>query len=343
MGGIPPYTNKVSNLTYFTMKLFPALLAGTLFLGAAPALADANNANGNGCRNRCGGTETVYNNSGDNRGNDYSGDRNNQYGNNYGGNYGGNYGSNNTTTNNGVGENVTVQGGQGGQGGTGYGYGYGQGGDATIEEGAVNNRNTNRNNNNLNNDQRQGQAQGQQQGQAQSSNNRNTNRAEGGDVRNSGNSRNNNRTSSRSNANNRNSVNVNTGGNSYTTYGDLPEAAVAPLGQSAGRGQIGDIAVPLPTISAGGFASGSNYNDIYGAGNNNRSDYGVSIGVNIPLGAGEFRDAARREIARRDELAQAQADRNLFRLVQEAQWLQQQGLLSQEAHPRHYAALYGNK
>jgi len=129
---------------------------------------------------------------------------------------------------------------------------------------------------------------------------------------------------------------VNTGGNTYTQYGDLPETAVAPLPGSGAPGQIGDIVVPLTTISAGGFASGSNYNDIYGAGNNNnRSDYGVSIGINIPLGAGQFREAAEREIERRNDRAQ-------FRLIQEAVFLRDNGLLSQEVHPRHYAALYGS-
>jgi len=34
-------------------------------------------------------------------------------------------------------------------------------------------------------------------------------------------------------------------------------------------------------------------------------------------------------------------DRAQFRLIQEAVFLRDNGLLSQEVHPRHYAALYG--
>lgn len=325
------------------MKLFSALLAASLL---AAATAPEALAKPTGCRAHCGGADISRNNGNtDNSGHN----RNNS------GIIGSGNRVNNGTVNRrvdrsntahggkglGVGIGHGGEGGQGGQGGQG-----GRGGSATIERGAVRNTNRNRNENSNSQGQLQGQSQGQGQGQSQSSRNRNQNNAEGGDVRNSGNSRNanSNRSNSRSAANNNGnnqSTTVNTGGNSYTEYGDLPETAVAPLGQSAGSGVIGDIAVPLPTISAGGFASGSSYDDIYGAGGSDRSDYGVSIGINIPLGAGEFRDAARREIARRDDLAQAQQDRNLFRLVQEAQWLRQQGLLSEQAHPRHWEALYG--
>jgi hypothetical protein len=324
------------------MKLFPLLLAGSLFL-VAPAQARNNN-NGNGCRNRCGETPASTDNSGNNRGNDYSGTRTNgnrnvivdgkgntvntgarrvDRSNTANGGQGGKGGSVRNSGNATI-ERGAVRGGRGGRGGEGGegGNARATGGNATIERGAV------RNNNNLTNRNRNNNSQDQQQGQSQSSENTNRNRS-------------NSRSAANNNGNSQ-STTVNTGGNSYTEYGDLPETAVAPLGQSAGSGVIGDIAVPLPTISAGGFASGSNYNDLYGGGNNSsRSDYGVSIGINIPLGAGEFRDAARREISRRDAVAQAQADRNLFRLVQEAHWLQQQGLLNQEAHPRHWAALYG--
>ena len=335
------------------MKLFSALLAASLAAAAlTPVAAHASCGNGggapsNGC-NASGKGSSVTDNSGNNRGNQYSGTRsignrnvtidgkgntvntgarNVDRSNNAEGGKGGKGGSVRNSGNLTL-ERGAVRGGRGGEGGQGGRGGRGgeggnaraTGGNATIERGAVRNRNNNE--------------QGQDQSQSQSSRNANRNA-----------NRNSNRSNSRSAANNNGnsqSTTVNTGGNSYTEYGDLPETAIAPLGQSAGSGVIGDIAVPLPTISAGGFASGSNYNDLYGGGNNsNRSDYGVSIGINIPLGAGEFRDAARREIARRDQVAQAEADRNLFRLVQEAQWLRQQGLLNQEAHPRHWAALYG--
>ena len=339
------------------MKLFSALLAASLAAAAlTPGASHASCGNGggppsNGC-NASGKGSSVTDNSGNNRGNDYSGTRsvgnrnvtidgknntvntgarNVDRSNNAQGGKGGKGGSVRNSGNLTL-ERGAVRGGRGGEGGQGGRGGRGgaggsanaQGGDgyATIEQGAIRNRNNN------------------EQGQDQSQSSRNSNRNSS-----ESNNRNRNRSNSRSAANNNGnsqSTTVNTGGNSYTEYGDLPETAIAPLGQSAGSGVIGDIAVPLPTISAGGFASGSDYNDLYGGGNNSsRSDYGVSIGINIPLGAGEFRDAARREIARRDQVAQAEADRNLFRLVQEAQWLRQQGLLNQEAHPRHWAALYG--
>ncbi|WVQ00578.1 hypothetical protein [Synechococcus phage ME01] len=327
------------------MKLFSALLLASAV--ALPAAAQTTPFPGNGPKSGNDvfrqGDQITRTGNGDNRDNQYSGTRsvgnrnvtidgkgntvntgarNVDRSNNAEGGKGGSVrNSGNLTL-----ERGAVRGGRGGEGGTGYGgdaeaHG-GEGGRATIERGAVRNRNNN------------------EQGQDQSQSSRNSNRNSS-----ESNNRNRNRSNSRSAANNNGnsqSTTVNTGGNSYTEYGDLPETAIAPLGQSAGSGVIGDIAVPLPTISAGGFASGSDYGDLYGGGNNSsRSDYGVSIGINIPLGAGEFRDAARREIARRDQVAQAEADRNLFRLVQEAQWLRQQGLLNQEAHPRHWAALYG--
>ena len=202
------------------------------------------------------------------------------------------------------------------------------GGDATIERGAVRNNNT-----------VTGGDQRNVVRDSGNSENTNTNRARGGDQEQSQSQSNSQSQSSRSRSsanNNGNSqaTNIDLGGNTYTEYGDLPETAVAPLPGSGAPGQIGDIVVPLPNISAGAFASGSEYNDIYGGGNNTRNDYGVSIGVNIPLGAGQFRDAAKAEMRRRSDRAQ-------FLLIQEAVWLRDNGILSEEAHPRHWAALYG--
>ena len=352
----------VSNTTNrtFIMKLFPLLLTGALLGISAPALADCGGGNGNqdppanGCDGgETGGTSVVYlnDNSGNNRGNTYQNDNsrdNRNQGNDYSTdnrNQGNNYGTINRGTNAGGGD-ITAEGGAGGRGGrggdggaggTGIGVGIGQGGAGGSAE------------------QSQGQGQQQGQGQSQSSSNRNRNSVQGGNqrqsVNGSGNSENSNRSSSSSNSESRSNANnngnaqnttVNTGGNTSIEYGDLPETAVAPLPGSGAPGQIGDIVVPLPTIGVGGFVSGSEYGDIYGDGfDNNRNDYGVSIGINIPLGAGEFRDAARREIARRDARAQEQADRAQFRLIQEAVFLRDRGILSEEAHPRHYAALYG--
>ena len=297
------------------MKLFPALLAASLVAAAAAPAEASNNNNGNGCRNRCGDTSTT-----------------NQ------GGQGGRGG----------------RGGQGGQGGSAsanagavaVGVGVGQGGaggDATIERGAVRTRNRNENENTNRNRNR----------------NRNENTVIGGDqrnvVRDSGNSENTNRNratarggdqeqalaqrqaQSQSNSQSQSSSSTSSANNAgnnqnITIQGDMPEAAVAPLPNAGAPGQIGDIVVPLPNVSAGAFGSGADYGNYYGDGN--RYDYGVSVGVNIPLGAGRFRAAAEEEIA-------ARADRNAFRLLQEAIWLRDNGVLNQEAHPRHWEALYG--
>lgn len=279
------------------MKLFPLLLAGTLLVPSA-ALAGNNN-NGNGCRNRCGDTVT----------NNYEGSRD--------------YNDHSNTASGGNGYGGA--GGQGGAGGNANSSSYssanggnGYGGNAHSDGGDVRNSGNSRNENS------------NSQTQGQSSRNTNSNRV---------NSSNTNSTRSSSAANNNGnsqSTTVSTGGNTYTQYGDLPETAVAPLPGAGQPGQIGDIVVPLTTINMGGFASGSNYNDIYGSGNNARQDYGVSIGINIPLGAGQFREYAANE-------AQRRADRAQFRLIQEAIFLRDNGVLSEEAHPRHYAALYGSK
>lgn len=123
-------------------------------------------------------------------------------------------------------------------------------------------------------------------------------------------------TSSSNNDGNRQSVNF---------EGDEREVPIAPLPVTDSIGQIGDIVVPLPNVGLGGFSSTQS---------NGELDYGVTLGVRVPLGAGSFREAAEAEIQRRN-------DREQFRLIQEAVWLRDQGLLNEEAHPRHYAALYG--
>lgn len=145
---------------------------------------------------------------------------------------------------------------------------------------------------------------------------------QGGSVSGSGNSENTNR--NRNDNTNRN----NNGSNQSVVFeGDQREVPIAPLLERDSVGAIGDIAVPLPVISATGFASSRP---------DNTTDYGVSFGVRVPLGTGSFREAANEERQRR-------ADRGQFRLIQEAVWLRDKGLLNEEAHPRHYAALYGNK
>ena len=209
------------------------------------------------------------------------------------------------------------------------GQGQQQGIDADLSN---RNRNRNNNSNSQGQGQQQGQGQGQDQGQdqSQSANNRQSqssrSTSEGGDVRNSGNSRNSNRTSSRSSANNR--------GNRQTinqTYIDIPEATVAPLPQNGVPGQVGDVITPLPSVMGGGFATRDN--DIFGG---DRTTSGVTLGFQIPLGTGQTRRAAEQIIARREAASR-------FQLIQEATWMLQQGVLSETAHPEHWAALYGTE
>jgi hypothetical protein len=299
------------------MKLFHLLLAGAL-LAPGAALAGNNN-NGNGCRNRCGATpgDVIRDNtyaSGDNRGNDYSGDRNNNNGNS--GIIGNRNRVNNGTVNRGANAGGSIvnraTGGAGGQGGQG-----GAGG-SVRHSGNSTNRNNNRNRNNNTNT----NAQGQQQGQGQSQSNSNLG------INSSSNS-NRSRSNSASGANNTGnaqSTTVNVGGDTHIV---TPEATVAPQFQGQSTGAIGDIIVPLPTIGLNGFAT----RDLDGWGGQ-RDTYGVTFGFNVPLGAGEFREYATAEAQRRE-------DRGNFRLIQEAIFLRDNGVLSKEAHPRHWAALYG--
>lgn len=123
-------------------------------------------------------------------------------------------------------------------------------------------------------------------------------------------------TASASNAGNTQSVLV---------EGDEREVPIAPLPITDSIGGIGDIQIPLPNVGVGAFTSTQS---------NGELDYGASVGIRVPLGTGFLRDAARAEI-------EARADRDAFRLIQEAVWLRDNGLLDEEVHPRHYAALYG--
>jgi len=96
---------------------------------------------------------------------------------------------------------------------------------------------------------------------------------------------------------------------------------VAPLLTRSDSAVLDNVVVPLPTFGLSGFATrgDASYGD--------RDDYGVTLGFRAPIGAGGFKRAALR--------------RDLFRATQEALVLRKQGILSQEAHPEHYAALYG--
>jgi len=104
-------------------------------------------------------------------------------------------------------------------------------------------------------------------------------------------------------------------------YGDERETPIAPLLSGSDDAVLDGVVVPLPTLGLSGFATrgDASYGD--------RDDYGVTLGFRAPLGAGGFKRAALR--------------RDLFRATQEALVLRKQGILSQEAHPEHYAALYG--
>ena len=96
---------------------------------------------------------------------------------------------------------------------------------------------------------------------------------------------------------------------------------MAPLLSGSDDAVLDGVIVPLPTVGLSGFATRGD--SLYGE----RDDYGVTLGFRTPLGAGRFRSAALR--------------RDLFRATQEALKLREQGILSQEAHPDHWEALYG--
>lgn len=323
------------------MKLFAALLAASTIAVVAPATAQASLFSDN-----------SIDNSGDNRGNDYSGKNRNN---------GGIIGDNNRVNTGPVTRNVDRS--NNAEGGTGVGLGVGiaganaEGGSSTIEEGAIDNRNSNRNKNTNTAEggkavQGQAQGQGQQQGIDRSGNSSSASgavagsAARGGDQSQTSNSsatggssdqsqsssntntsqsNNSNRTSSRSSSNN----NGNNQSLNYTNI-DIPEATVAPLPENGVPGQIGDVVIPLPSIRGGVFTTRDN--DIFYGGD--RSTTGATIGFQIPLGTGQVVAAAEQIVARRESAAR-------FQLIREATWMLQQGVLDADAHPEHWAALYG--
>ena len=101
------------------------------------------------------------------------------------------------------------------------------------------------------------------------------------------------------------------------------ETPVAPLLNRADSATMEGVTVPLPTIGISGFYSNgdSSWN------NDNRDDIGVTLGLRLPLGGGQFREAALR--------------REKFQIVKEAIYLKEKGVLTYEAFPEHYVALYG--
>lgn len=126
-------------------------------------------------------------------------------------------------------------------------------------------------------------------------------------------------TGGNSSASNRNSISNTSNSQSYYER----ETPIAPLLDTSDSAQMEGITVPLPTIGISGFYSnGDNY-----WGNSNRNDFGVTLGIRTPLGAGAFRDAAMR--------------REKFQIVKEAIFLQEKGVLTYSAFPEHYIALHG--
>ena len=132
-------------------------------------------------------------------------------------------------------------------------------------------------------------------------------------------------------------------GNNSNTGGDItindkvtntnvrvPDVAVAPLPAAGKAGMIGDIAVPLPTISVGGFASGGDYDANFRSldGGHTRQNYGVTLGFHVPLGTGDWKGYAAAEAKRR-------ADRANFVLIKEAIVLKDAGVLSKDVHTAH--------
>lgn len=123
------------------------------------------------------------------------------------------------------------------------------------------------------------------------------------------------------NKGNRQTVKVKNTGNNYYR-GDTP---VAPMAMPGAPAKVGDVTAPLPAFVVGGFLT--SVDDPWGSGSGDSVDAGVTVGINIPLGAGEFKDAA---------LLRAK-----FQLAKEAKWLEDNGLLDQDKFPEHYAMLHG--
>lgn len=125
--------------------------------------------------------------------------------------------------------------------------------------------------------------------------------------------------------------NSNSGNRQTTNFIDIPEATVAPPVTTSAPSRVGDVVVPLPSIGVSAF--GTRDNDVfYGE---DRTTTGAQIGFHFPLGTGQSRRAAEQVIARREGA-------NRFQIMQEAVWLRDNGALSQEVHPAHWAALYGS-
>ena len=188
------------------------------------------------------------------------------------------------------------QGGQGGEGGDGGDGGQGgqggQGGDGGNSD--------------------QDQRQRQRQEASSTSDSSSASSASSGSS--SGSSSNSNQTQSANNSGNNQSINI------RARDRHVP---IAPLPVTDSVGQIGDIKVPLPNIGVGTFTSTQP---------NQELDYGVSVGVRVPLGAGRFHEAARVAAERREQRA-------LFTLVSEAVALRNAGVLDPELHPEHWAAI----
>ena len=86
---------------------------------------------------------------------------------------------------------------------------------------------------------------------------------------------------------------------------------------------IGDISYPVPAFGGGAYAVTQP---------NGEMDYGVTVGITIPLGSSIAKDAAAVEAQRRKDRAQME-------LIAEALWLRDKGLLDEAKYPRHYAAI----
>lgn len=202
----------------------------------------------------------------------------------------------------------------------------------SVNRNTNSNRSTNRNTNNNanrntnNNTNRQGQAQGQLQGQAQGQGQRQSATAVSGSRSNSNAQGGAGGSSTASNSGNSQSINIQSGGDYYAA-----EAAVAPLPVPGVPGQIGDVVVPLPSVGIGVFGS---RDEVPGFGGQ-RNTYGAGVGFHIPLGTARFNEWAEAEAANR-------ANKAKFRLIQEAVWLRERGVLTEDAHPRHWQALYGD-
>lgn len=112
----------------------------------------------------------------------------------------------------------------------------------------------------------------------------------------------------------------NAGNNQTVNVNDIPDTPIAPLVGITQSGRIGNVEAPYPTLQFSAFGT-----DAYDS-----NDYGLSIGVSVPLGAGDVRSALQ---------LQAQSQRAAYdiKMAQQTKWLIDNDYeISQERFPEHF-------